>query len=260
MMKNDFIELINKRLKEITSQAYELQEALDYAIFSGGKRLRPLLLLSSLHDLGCEINLGLDVACSLEMIHTYSLLHDDLPAMDNDELRRGKPTLHIAFGEAVAILAGDALLTEAFSVLASCELAENIKIELIKQLAKASGFQGMVRGQVLDLTFQDIDLQLIRKIHQLKTGELFSFAFFSASLITQNFAPFWSELATSFGEAFQIADDLADARKNELTNIVNVVGYTKAEEMFHQARLTCLELIANKLGKNELYKLVETVL
>lgn len=256
-MKVTVLKQIDDRLTLIAKNTNNLEETIKYSLFSGGKRLRPLILLLTLHDLDYDYKKAIDVACSVELIHTYSLIHDDLPAMDNDELRRGKPTVHIAYGEANAILAGDALLTEAFFVLANSPLPDDIKVKLISLLAKSAGASGMVLGQVLDLAQQNINLSLINEIHRLKTGELFRFAFLAAAIIADNKGIFWDDLANNFSKAFQIADDIADMQKNEQTNIVQVVGYSKAQELLCIARMKCLAIIEEKIGKKELYKLVE---
>lgn len=129
-----------------------LKEAMDYSLQAGGKRIRPVLLFAAINSFGKDPERGMDAAAALEMIHTYSLIHDDLPSMDDDDLRRGKPTNHKVYGEANAILAGDALLTYAFQIIAqSPDLYEKEKVAIIEQLAKAAGPEGMVAGQVADM-------------------------------------------------------------------------------------------------------------
>ena len=136
-----------------------LREAMLYSLLAGGKRFRPLLVLASAHALGREADLLVEAACATQFIHTYSLIHDDLPAMDNDVLRRGKPTSHVRFGEATAILAGDALHTEAFHILSlhPATVAPEIRIRSIETLARASGAEGMAGGQVLDMEASEAD-------------------------------------------------------------------------------------------------------
>ena len=251
---------INQRLQQLIASSQELLAPMTHALFPGGKRLRPLIMLSSLVDLGVDYQLGLDAACSLEMIHTYSLIHDDLPAMDNDEMRRGKPTLHIAFGEANAILTGDALLTEAFGILSHCLLPAEQIVKLVALFAHSAGASGMVRGQVLDCQENSLDFPLIQLIHQLKTSQLFRCAFLSAAIIHDEVDPIWEEIALQFGSAFQITDDLQDLDTQEETNIVQVIGLERANRLLLETRHHCLQLIEKKLGKNLCYRLVESVI
>ena len=163
------IELINKRLYEILSQLKEgkVKEAMIYSTMSGGKRLRGSLLLTALHAYGIKYDEYLDIACAIEMIHTYSLIHDDLPAMDNDDLRRGKPSCHKQFDEATAILAGDGLLNESMNVIVGLDVEDHLKIEIIKLLFNASGMNGMIYGQQQDIYFENksADLSELENIH-----------------------------------------------------------------------------------------------
>ncbi|MCH7910510.1 MAG: polyprenyl synthetase family protein, partial [Candidatus Hydrogenedentes bacterium] len=146
-----------------------LEEAVRYSLFAGGKRLRPALTLATAELISGDDSPALPAACALEMIHTYSLIHDDLPSMDDDDLRRGKPTCHKVYGEALAILAGDALLTMAFDVLAETE-----NPAVIREVARAAGAGGMVAGQALDLQSEGrrIEVGELQRIHELKTGAL----------------------------------------------------------------------------------------
>src|SRR5579864_4534667 len=150
-----------------------LQEAMSYSLLAGGKRLRPILVLLSCEACGGEIDAALPAACAIEMVHTYSLIHDDLPAMDNDDLRRGRPTNHIVFGEALAILAGDGLLTLAFEALAGDISPPEIAAACCADLARAAGMAGMVGGQVADLEAEGrsvSSLDELESIHRRKTG------------------------------------------------------------------------------------------
>lgn len=188
-------------------------EAARYSIFSSGKRLRPNIVLDVLLSFEKPIELGLDAACSLEIIHTYSLIHDDLPCMDNDEMRRGKPTVHIAYGEEIAVLTGDYLLTYAFEVLAKADLPSTTSIELIKILTKNAGIKGMIGGQILDLDSS----KKLEEMHRKKTGALFSAAFSFGAIIggasiaeQKNLA----HIGTKLGLAYQIIDDIQDFEKD----------------------------------------------
>ena len=162
------------RIEEIPNISTRLKEAMLYASSSGGKRIRPLLVLLISHLEEVELQKVLPVAASLEMIHTYSLIHDDLPGMDNDDYRRGKLTVHKKFDEATAILAGDALLTLAFEELAQCQLSDAKKVRAIQVLGSASGASGMITGQMRDIAseHQEITLEQLKQIHADKTGQL----------------------------------------------------------------------------------------
>lgn len=193
----------------------EIEESMNYSLSAGGKRLRPLLLLAVLESFGADVELGFPAAAALEMIHTYSLVHDDLPAMDNDELRRGNPTNHIQFNEATAILAGDALLTLAFEVITLGNLPAEIKIQLTRILAQTSGYTGMVGGQQADIDGEDSDLSLeeIEQIHLRKTGALIKTAMLSGGIIVQKSDEILDKLASyadEVGIAYQIRDDILD--------------------------------------------------
>ena len=192
-----------------------LEEAMNYSLDANGKRLRPLLLLAVLESFNVSVEKGYPAAAALEMVHTYSLIHDDLPAMDDDELRRGKPTNHIQFNEATAILAGDALLSLAFEVLTQGDLNAEIKVQLVERLAVTSGYKGMVGGQQADIDGEELDLELadIESIHRRKTGALIEMASVSSGLIAEKSDEIiekLKELASQIGIAYQIRDDILD--------------------------------------------------
>ena len=202
-------QLIEKRASDA-----RLKEAMLYAIQSGGKRIRPLLTLA-VGSAGTSSNEAtLDLACALEMIHTYSLIHDDLPGMDDDDLRRGRPTLHKAFDEATAILAGDALLTLAFEVAANANLEADQLVEAVKILSTASGMSGMISGQMKDIASEEatITLEEMKEIHREKTGELLLAAVRLGNLfvLDSKMKEAFVSYATHFGLAFQIQNDLQD--------------------------------------------------
>ena len=191
-----------------------LKEAMLYAVQSGGKRIRPLLTLA-VGSAGTSSNEAtLDLACALEMIHTYSLIHDDLPGMDDDDLRRGRPTLHKAFDEATAILAGDALLTLAFEVAANANLEAGPLVEAVKILSTASGMSGMISGQMKDIASEEVTITLeqMKEIHREKTGELLLAAVRLGNLFVhdEKMKEAFVSYATHFGLAFQIQNDLQD--------------------------------------------------
>ena len=216
-------DLVNRTLEvylpKVRGPAFRVVEAMHYSLFAGGKRLRPILCLAAAEAVGGEAREALPVACALEMIHTYSLIHDDLPAMDDDDLRRGVPTCHKQFDEATAILAGDGLLTEAFHVLAEAaprfEGREAVLLEITQLLTVAAGYQGMVGGQMLDLLAEGrkVTLKELETIHRLKTGALITAALRSGALVgggNRAEVALISGYGEKFGLAFQITDDLLD--------------------------------------------------
>ena len=191
-----------------------LKEAMLYAVQSGGKRIRPLLTLAVGSAGAFNNEAVLNLACALEMIHTYSLIHDDLPGMDDDDLRRGRPTLHKAFDEATAILAGDALLTLAFEVAANANLEAGPLVEAVKILSTASGMSGMISGQMKDIASEEVTITLeqMKEIHREKTGELLLAAVRLGNLfvLDAKMKEAFVSYATHFGLAFQIQNDLQD--------------------------------------------------
>lgn len=227
-------EVIKKRIYEINealesflpTQGYPeiLYASMRYSLFAGGKRLRPLLCLEAARVAGLDYKKALPVASALEFIHTYSLIHDDLPALDNDDLRRGKPTNHCVYGEDMAILAGDALLTAAFEILASLRqdstlAAENI-LEVVAEIATAAGPRGMVGGQVVDLKSEGLDIgkDVLDYIHRHKTGALITASVRSGCLLAGGDAKTLQSLtgyAEKLGLAFQIIDDYLDETGDE---------------------------------------------
>lgn len=203
------------RIDKIPNISTRLKEAMLYASSSGGKRIRPLLVLLISHLEEVELQKVLPVAASLEMIHTYSLIHDDLPGMDNDDYRRGKLTVHKQFDEATAILAGDALLNLAFEELAHCQLSDVKKVRAIQLLGSASGASGMITGQMRDIAseHQEITLEQLKRIHADKTGQLLLAAIRLGLLVLEDATPYEEALlkfGVHFGLAFQIQNDLQD--------------------------------------------------
>ncbi len=226
-------------------------DAMRYSALGGGKRLRPFLTVCASNLFGVSKDSAFEVAAAIEFIHTYSLIHDDLPAMDNDELRRGKPTCHMVYGEAAAILAGDGLLTFAFQVLANGRTHSDpaVRCEIISALAQASGSWGMVGGQMMDLEAEhkQISLDEIIRLQRLKTGELFAVSCEAGAILGKAPAMMRKLLrayAHDMGLAFQITDDLLDVegsrdqtgkgvRKDKIAGkatLVSIMGVERARE------------------------------
>jgi geranylgeranyl diphosphate synthase type II len=199
----------------------EIFEAMRYSLFAGGKRLRPILLMAAADAVGGNGEDYIKVACGLEMIHTYSLIHDDLPGMDNDDYRRGKLTNHKVYGEGMAILAGDGLLTTAFEVMLSEEhVSPKILIQVVHDIAQAAGALGMIAGQTVDLASEGkiIGIDTLKFMHQTKTGALFRAALESGARLAGGESQKIQALVTyaeQFGLAFQITDDILDVTGSE---------------------------------------------
>lgn len=219
-------EAVNGELRKLLPSGEGLEarvfEAMRYSTFGGGKRLRPFLVTASADIFDVPRARSLRVAAAVEMVHTYSLVHDDLPAMDNDDLRRGQPTCHIKFDEATAILAGDALLTLAFEVLGREETHPDgaVRAELVVALAEAAGAHGMVGGQMMDLAAEhrSLDAGAITRLQRLKTGELIAVSCVAGGILGSASPAARAALhayAHDLGLAFQITDDLLDETGNE---------------------------------------------
>ncbi|MCX7715084.1 MAG: polyprenyl synthetase family protein [Clostridia bacterium] len=224
---NNKIDKVNNALegylKNYKNPQKSIYEAMAYSLFAGGKRLRPVLMMSVCDMLGGDEEFCLPFAAAIEMIHTSSLIHDDLPAMDNDVLRRGKPTNHVVFGEAIAILAGDALLIKAFEIVAECGL-KNVNqsnvLRAIRMLAEAAGSEGMIGGQVVDIESEgkNIDGKMLEYIHLYKTGAIIrACATIGAVLANADEKQISTAdaFARSLGMAFQIQDDVLDVEGDE---------------------------------------------
>lgn len=208
-----------------------LREAMEYSLLAGGKRLRPVLCLAAAQALGAEPGSVTPLAAAIEFIHTYSLIHDDLPALDNDEIRRGKPTCHIVHGEDIAIMAGDALLTEAFTLVAReqrCEPADRLGM-VLSEMGEAAGHRGMVGGQVLDIKSGGSgDIGLLRKIHSGKTAALIAFSAASPAMALgapESVISGMKRFGHHMGIAFQIVDDILDE-----TGTVEELGKTPGSD------------------------------
>ncbi|KXS36309.1 MAG: geranylgeranyl pyrophosphate synthase [Idiomarina sp. T82-3] len=239
---------VDNRLNQLIEShiaSSSLKEAMAYGVLLGGKRIRPYLTMAVAELCGAETNDALDAACAVELIHAYSLIHDDLPAMDDDELRRGHPTCHIKFGEATAVLAGDALQTLAFEVLSTnldAKLPSQRRIAMIQHLASASGAKGMCFGQALDLdaTGRAIDELELEKIHRHKTGALIrasaALGVLAGNDESQQYLNHFCDFASWIGLAYQVYDDILDVVGN-----TEVMGKPQgSDEAHHKATYVAL--------------------
>ncbi len=231
-----------------------LAEAMSYSVLSGGKRLRPILMIAAAEMIGGDLEDILPFACGVELIHTYSLIHDDLPSMDDDQFRRGRPTSHRVFGEAVAILAGDALLSEAFYIMAKSSSERNIDpikaLRVIYEIAEASGSRGMVGGQIGDITMKasELDQSSVEAIHLDKTARLITVSL-RAGFILSGATEYEIDTITRYGNnlgvAFQIMDDLVDAGKEKKgINLVHLIGVEEARKRAERLIADALDAIS----------------
>jgi geranylgeranyl diphosphate synthase type II len=226
---------LDRLLPPVNAKPATIHKAMRYSLFAGGKRMRPALCLAAAEACGGKISDAMPLACAVECIHTYSLIHDDLPAMDNDDLRRGKPTNHKVFGEGIAILAGDALLTEAFGLACLCEgAARRLQREIILELAEAAGSKQLIAGQVADLEGEgkDISAGQLRYIHERKTSALLRCSArlggMSADCNPRQLQAL-SDFGYNVGLAFQIIDDILD-----VTQTSEQLGKTAGKDMTAQ--------------------------
>ena len=257
-----------------------IHDAMNYSLFAGGKRFRPTLLLMSYEAFKLDFETALPSACAIEYIHTYSLIHDDLPSIDNDDYRRGRLTCHKKYGEAIALLAGDALFAEAFDLIADKQKAqENVLVDIIKELARASGSSGMVGGQVLDVVLsgkKDIKREELYYIHSNKTGKLISAAAkIGAKLAGANSKELEAieKYANNLGMAFQIHDDILDEvgdskvmgksagsdRKQEKATFPAFFGLDKAKKKANESTEAAIEAL-NGIGNDNLERLAYFVI
>ncbi len=248
------VKLVEKNLivelKKNPALEEKLANAMEYSLMAGGKRLRPILLMAAADAVNGTGEKFLTVATAMEMIHTYSLIHDDLPAMDNDDYRRGKLTNHKVFGEATAILAGDALLTLAFEVITRQEnISPEILLQIVKEFSTAAGQSGMVGGQSIDLESEGkkIDMATLKKMHLGKTGALFKAAIRSGAILAgANFQQLdaLTIYAEKFGLAFQITDDILDVVGDE-KNLGKPIGSDEKNNKSTYVTLTSLDTAKN---------------
>ena len=252
-----------KELHENDALNKTLCEAMKYSLMAGGKRLRPVLLMAAAEAVGGQGERFLTTACAIEMIHTYSLIHDDLPAMDNDDYRRGKLTNHKVYGDGMAVLAGDALLTLAFEVMLRQKgVATETLVAVVKEMSMAAGPEGMVGGQAIDLESENkhISMAELKALHMGKTGALFRAAIRSGALLADASADELYALtvyAEKFGLAFQITDDILDVIGDEAT-IGKPVGSDERNHKSTYVTLTSLEE-AKKLAADTAAEAVEAL-
>ncbi|WP_404337590.1 polyprenyl synthetase family protein [Planococcus rifietoensis] len=269
--------VIQQEMAELISELAipeSLKESMHYSLQAGGKRIRPMLVLATMHEQGGAHPDALKVAAAIEMIHTYSLIHDDLPSMDNDDLRRGMPTNHKVFGEAVAILAGDALLTFSFGILARLDdVSAEDKVRLIDLLSTAAGAEGMVGGQVLDIEGEEkqLGLEQLEQVHLLKTGALLTYSIISGAILagaSSDQLVALSRFGRHLGLAFQIQDDILDvtgtseelgktAGKDETSDkstYPGILTLPKAKEKLDYHAQQALDALAELPGEQQLLK------
>ncbi len=273
----EYSTLVEKRINEIfperNTEYKKVIDAARYSLLLGGKRIRPVIMLEFCKICGSDIKDALDFAIALEMIHTYSLIHDDLPCMDNDDLRRGKPSCHIKFGEDIALLAGDTLLTTAFSVAANAEIDNDKKVKAISVLAKRAGAHGMIGGQVMDLAFENEkpDINSLRVMYLRKTGALLSSAAEIGAIIAgadEDTVQIASNYALNLGLAFQIVDDILDITgdenllgkpigsdiENDKTTFVALLGLEEAKKKAEELTKEAIGLLSLIDGDSDFLK------
>ncbi len=257
-----------------------VKEAMEYSLLGSAKRIRPLLLLAIIKDYGLDPYIGFDGAAALEMVHTYSLIHDDLPAMDNDDYRRGRLTCHKMFDEATAILAGDALLTLAFETLANAKIDNYDKVLLFKYLAQNAGAQGMILGQIIDIENEnkkDVALEVLTEMYKNKTGKLLATALVMGAIIAKHHQDIekLQSIGEKIGLAFQIQDDILDVTKtteelgktansdlaNHKTTYISLLGLEKAKkEMIRIYSEALDELNSLSMKSTEVHSIFELLI
>ena len=269
-------EVLQKFLDRLTDS--KVKEAMSYSLMAGGKRIRPNLLYEVLKGYGKNESDGDAYAAAIEMIHTYSLIHDDLPAMDNDDLRRGRPTCHKQFDEATAILAGDGLLTFAFETCANADTTAEIRVKCIAMLASLAGADGMVHGQDLDMTESaQSDWDYLKQVHTYKTGCLLSVPMMIGACLSgqgEEIIEKWHKIGNAIGLAFQIQDDILDVQltaeqfgksnsdeRNDKVTSVTLLGMEKAEAMMNDLYTQAEQSIAQmpEFDGTQLISMVEQI-
>jgi geranylgeranyl diphosphate synthase, type II len=254
---------INEYLKGYSDTPQILKKAIAYSMNNGGKRLRPVLCLTVAKSLGKDCEIVLPVACAIEFIHTYSLIHDDLPAIDNDDFRRGVLTCHKKFGEDIAILAGDAIFAEAFNIILSRqESPPDVLVKVLSEISFASGAHGMVAGQIVDVFFagKKIAKPLLEYMHINKTGKLITAAVKSGAILSgagDDYIDLFRQYSENIGLAFQITDDLLD-----LESTIEITGKTSGKDIL-QKKNTFPSLFgiekSKKIAKEKISRAIQIV-
>ena len=269
----EYIDAIDHELEKYLIPAYPeaIYESVRYSTFSGGKRIRPVILLGVCDMLGGKLQDALPFACALEMIHTYSLIHDDLPALDNDDTRRGKPTNHKIFGEAMALLAGDALLNTAYQVMANfCTKNSNNThfLQSMATLANYAGIDGMIGGQVMDITLENAPATVdeIEYIYKNKTAALFKAAFACGALAAgrdSGTANDMEEIGYALGMAFQLKDDLLDLEGDQelgKPTYASAIGLKAAAKMHNDFSAMAIDKLKTLENSDFMIALAENLL
>ncbi len=266
-----FQQLVEATLAEVATawdnSAAPLPEAMRYAVLGGGKRLRPVMTMAACLAAGADAKNAALLGCALELVHCYSLVHDDLPAMDDDDERRGRPSVHIAFGHANAILVGDALLTDAFRVIAdAADLPADVRIAAIRSLSQRAGLHGMVGGQVRDIAMTDPTAERLATMHAEKTGALFVCAVEMGAAAAGADATIRDRLVAfgeAFGQAFQVGDDLVDFLAHDAddeheanVNLAVVMGADAAHQHVHAGCDRAAEALSGLPGDTTVLRLL----
>ena len=255
---NKLLEEFEAYLRTVIDADYKVDEAMNYSLLARSKRVRPMIMLNVLSDLGLQPQIGFAAAAALEMMHTASLIHDDLPAFDDDDMRRGRPSNHIAFDEPTAILAGDALMILPFEIISRSDYESDIKVELIRILAECAGYLGMIKGQYLDMEFEkkQATAEQLAKMDALKTARLLEAAITMGLAIGRDGNDYQnaSEAARDIGIGFQIQDDLLDQygdqsqtgksasdAENEKSTYLTLLGKDRCEELVKQLYTSACE-------------------
>ncbi len=261
-----------------TLKESKVRDAMEYSLMAGGKRIRPNLLYTVVKGYGLDESIADEFACALEMIHTYSLIHDDLPAMDNDDLRRGRATCHKQFDEATAILAGDGLLTSAFSVASSSTLDAQKVVKCIQVLSEMAGSNGMILGQILDMDEgEQSNWEYVKQVHRYKTGCLLSAPLMMGAIIanqSNDIIEQWHSIGIALGLAFQIQDDILDVEltseefgksnsdaRNDKKTSVTLLGMQQSndlmKQLYEQVKNDVLQM--DDFQADELIKQIESI-
>jgi geranylgeranyl diphosphate synthase type II len=261
-IKTEFNEYLNQTLPNRN----DLEKGIRYAMLEGGSRFRPLLFLTIIETFGLDASRYFSIALAIEMVHASSLVHDDLPEMDNDEIRRGIPTVHKAFGHPQALLIGDAMLANSFQYIATNKLLlETEKVNLIRALSEAAGSEGLVLGQYNELASEKPTLDELNAIHHLKTGKMFELSVRAAMIVANRRGNNgeWLYFSSLLGVLYQIKDDFMDFKENhdlKIETYVSIVGVDRTKEIYREKRESLFTLVKQLDSNGSLLKdLIETM-